>query len=125
MKSSVLNYLNQCEMKGIAYQVSDVAAGFQEAIVQVLVGKTILAARGQMIPRIVLAGGVAANGRLRQLLTEQAAGEGMTVVWPSSIFCTDNAAMVGCAAYHKYLRGDWADLTLNAVPYLPLFHAGQ
>lgn len=123
LKSAVLNFINQSRMKGIEYRIPDVAAGFQEAIVEVLAVKAVAAAKDLGTGNIVLAGGVAANLRLRQVLSEKAAREKISVSWPSPVFCTDNAAMIGCAAYYKYLRGEWADLSLNAVPYLPLFKA--
>lgn len=121
LKSSVLNYLNRCEMKGEPYNVADVATGLQEAIVDVLAQKAMMAARLKGVSTILLAGGVAANSRLREVIKELASKENINVIWPSPILCTDNAAMIGCAAYHKYLGGNFADLTLNAVPNLSLF----
>jgi N6-L-threonylcarbamoyladenine synthase len=121
LKSAVLNYLNQCRMKGEAYCTEDVAAGLQEAIVDVLSAKAVMASKKMAVSTIILAGGVAANGRLREVLSHRADREKIRVIWPSPILCTDNAAMIGCAAYYKFLRGDFADLTLNAVPNIPLF----
>ncbi|MGI6679322.1 MAG: tRNA (adenosine(37)-N6)-threonylcarbamoyltransferase complex transferase subunit TsaD [Dehalobacterium sp.] len=121
LKSSVLNYLNQCKMKDEPYDIPDIAAGLQEAICEVLATKTVAAAKMKKVSTILLAGGVAANHCLREMLQEKAAQENIDVLWPSSVLCTDNAAMIGCAAYYKYLKGEFADLTLNAVPNLSLF----
>lgn len=123
LKSAVLNYLNQCKMKGISWHVPDVAAGFQEAVVEVLTEKAVLAAEIKGVPRIILAGGVAANLRLREMLQEKAGRKKIRVYWPSPVLCTDNAAMIGCAAFFKYQRGEFSDLTLNAVPHEQLFRS--
>lgn len=124
LKSSVLNYLNKCKMKDEPYSIPDIAAGLQEAICDVLSVKAVAAAKNKGVDKILLAGGVAANLRLREMLQIRAGAEKIKVVWPSPILCTDNAAMIGCAAYFKYLKGEFADLTLNAVPNLSLFTNG-
>lgn len=118
LKSAVLNYLNQAKMKGEEINPADVAASFQQAVLDVLVQKTIIAAKQEGINRILLAGGVAANGTLRDQLQAAAEAEGMTLYYPPVSFCTDNAAMIGAAAHDKALRHEYADLTLNAVPNL-------
>jgi N6-L-threonylcarbamoyladenine synthase len=120
LKTAVLQYLHRCRQRGEEINLADVAASFQKAVVDVLVDKTVEAARNYNCPTIILAGGVAANGRLRAALASRACQEGREVFYPPPVFCTDNAAMIGCAAYYKYLRGDLAPLTLNAVPGLPL-----
>ncbi|AEG16500.1 O-sialoglycoprotein endopeptidase [Desulfofundulus kuznetsovii DSM 6115] len=120
LKTAVLQYLHRCRQRGEEVNLADVAASFQKAVVDVLVDKTVEAARNYNCPTIILAGGVAANGRLRAALASRACQEGREVFYPPPVFCTDNAAMIGCAAYYKYLRGDLAPLTLNAVPGLPL-----
>ena len=102
LKSSVLNYLNQRQMKGDPISASEIphlAASAEEAIVDVLSRKAVSAARERGIERIVLVGGVAANTRLRQLLKERAGS--LKIYWPSLVYCTDNAAMIGAAAYSK------------------------
>ncbi|MGI6683958.1 MAG: tRNA (adenosine(37)-N6)-threonylcarbamoyltransferase complex transferase subunit TsaD [Bacillota bacterium] len=121
LKSSVLSYLNKCKMKNEPFSVPDIAAGLQEAIGDVLSVKAVAAAKMKGVDQILLAGGVAANLRLREMLKTRAAVENIKVFWPSPILCTDNAAMIGCAAYFKYIKGELSDLTLNAVPNLPLF----
>lgn len=121
LKSAVLNYLNKCRMKDIPIQVPDVSAGFQEAIVEVLAEKAVRAAMLTKVSQIILAGGVAANLRLREVLTKKAGEHEIRVIWPSPVFCTDNGAMIGCAAYYKFQAGRFADLTLNAQPNVPLF----
>lgn len=121
LKSSVLNYLNRCRQKGEKISVPDVAASFQEAVVEVLATKTLAAAQEKGVKTIALAGGVAANGRLRKLLQEGAQAQGLKVSFPELIYCTDNAAMIGCAAYYQYLQGKTADLDLNAFPNLPIY----
>ncbi|MDK2887810.1 MAG: tRNA N6-adenosine threonylcarbamoyltransferase [Thermoanaerobacter sp.] len=120
LKTAVLQYLNRLRQKGEKVNLADVAASFQKAVVDVLVDKTLQAARTYDCPAIILAGGVAANGRLRSALVSRARREGREVFYPPPVLCTDNAAMIGCAAYYKFLRGDLAPLTLNAVPGLPL-----
>ncbi|MGQ9532203.1 MAG: tRNA (adenosine(37)-N6)-threonylcarbamoyltransferase complex transferase subunit TsaD [Desulfotomaculales bacterium] len=118
LKTAVVYSLRRARERGLEVNRADVAAGFQEAVVDVLVEKTVLAAERHGVDTILLAGGVAANRRLRERLPERAGGR--RVVVPPPALCTDNAAMIACAAYYKYLRGDFAPPTLNAVPDLVL-----
>ena len=118
LKSAVLNYLNKAKMKGEPIVVADVAASFQQAVLDVLVKKTIHAAEVHQVRTILLAGVVAANGTLRQQLQEAAREKQMNVYYPPVAFCTDNAAMIGAAAHYKAVRQEYADWTLNAVPNL-------
>jgi N6-L-threonylcarbamoyladenine synthase len=118
LKSAVLNYLNQCEMKNISINKADIAASFQEAVVEVLVEKTVGAAVKEKVKTILLAGGVAANSVLRTRLSLRAEEKGFRLVYPPMKYCTDNAAMIGAAAHYKVLRGEFAGLNLNAVPNL-------
>lgn len=120
VKSSVINYIHNSKQKGEEINPADMAASFQQAVVAVLVDKTMEAARMFNTKTVMLAGGVAANSFLRSSMTEAAASNGLGLVYPSRVLCTDNAAMIACAAYYKYLRGDFADLTLNASPNLEL-----
>lgn len=120
LKSAVLNHLNRAAMVKEEINQADLAASFQRAVVEVLVEKTMLAVQQTGVKTILLAGGVAANGGLRALLQERAAAAGCRVVLPPLNLCTDNAAMIACAGYYKYLRGDFAPLTLNAVPAMAL-----
>lgn len=120
LKSAVLNYLNRARMLNEEINMVDLAASFQRAVVEVLVDKTIVAAERCEVKTIMMAGGVAANGGLRSLLEQRAADVGCRVVYPPLNLCTDNAAMIACAGYYKFLRGDFAPLTLNAIPGLPL-----
>jgi len=118
LKSAVLNYLNQCHMKNIAVNKADVAASFQEAVLDVLVEKTMLAAQESQVKTVLLAGGVAANSFLRDKLKRRTQEVGIKLYYPPIKYCTDNAAMIGAAAHYKALRGEYADLDLNAVPNL-------
>lgn len=119
LKSSVLNFLNQCRMKNESISVPDIAAAVQEAITEVLAEKAIRGAVEEKTDTIVLAGGVAANQRLRERLL--ANRHGISIIWPSPIFCTDNAAMIGAAAFGQYKKGEFEDLSLNAYANLPIF----
>lgn len=120
LKSAVLNYLNSMRQKNQQIVVEDVAASFQQSVIEVLVDKTIRAAKEKGSKIVALAGGVAANEGLRELMIKKCNDEGIEVKYPSKILCTDNAAMIGCAAYYDYIKGYSADLTLNAVPNLKL-----
>ncbi|MEG6616612.1 tRNA (adenosine(37)-N6)-threonylcarbamoyltransferase complex transferase subunit TsaD [Peptococcaceae bacterium 1198_IL3148] len=120
LKSAVLNYLNRAQQKNIEVNKADLAASFQQAVVDVLVDKAVLAAERYRVKQIMLAGGVAANGLLRSELQLKAQAKGINVTYPPMVLCTDNAAMIACAGYYKYLRGDFAPLTLNATPNLTM-----
>lgn len=120
LKSAVLNYLNQQEMKGEPVNPTDVAASFQAAVVEVLVTKTIQAAKDMGVRKVAIAGGVSANRPLRETLEKACQQNGFEFCRPEFIFCTDNAAMIACAAYYEYEQGESADLTLNANPNLTL-----
>ncbi|MDS1029201.1 tRNA (adenosine(37)-N6)-threonylcarbamoyltransferase complex transferase subunit TsaD [Bacillota bacterium LX-D] len=122
LKSSVLNYLNRLKQNGQEVNVPDVAASFQEAVVEVLVTKSLAAAEQLGVKTLTLAGGVAANSRLREELFAKGQPKGIKIIFPELVYCTDNAAMIGCAAYFQYLRGETSGLDLNAVPNLPLFN---
>ncbi|MGE5678018.1 MAG: tRNA (adenosine(37)-N6)-threonylcarbamoyltransferase complex transferase subunit TsaD [Pseudomonadota bacterium] len=120
LKSAVLNYLNSLKMRGEMINTADIAASFQEAVTDVLSAKLIRAAVDKKSKYAVLAGGVASNSRLRELLTQRGAEAGIQVLYPAPILCTDNAAMIGCAAYYRYINGTRSDFTLNAMPNLSL-----
>ncbi|MCR5774860.1 MAG: tRNA (adenosine(37)-N6)-threonylcarbamoyltransferase complex transferase subunit TsaD [Lachnospiraceae bacterium] len=120
LKSSVLNYLNSCEMRGEKVNTADVAASFQEAVVDVLVENSMKAVDRFKADRFAIAGGVASNSALRSAM-EKACGErGVGFYKPSPLLCTDNGAMIACAAYFDHMKGDFAELTLNAIPNLRL-----
>jgi N6-L-threonylcarbamoyladenine synthase len=120
LKTAVLNYLNRMEQTGEAINIPDIAASFQQAVVDVLVKNTIVAAKVKNIKKIALAGGVAANSQLRRDMKEIAQKQGIEVMYPGLILCTDNAAMIGCAAYYEYIKGERAGMDLNAIPGLKL-----
>ena len=120
IKTGVLNYVNQQKQAGNEINVADVAASFQQAVLDVIVAKTVSAAVEMKKDKIVLAGGVAANSKLREMLKAACEKKGITLYYPSPILCTDNAAMIGCAAYYKYMAGRIYDLTLDEIPNLTL-----
>lgn len=120
LKTAVANYVRKARDCGRAFCAEDVAASFQEAVVDVLAAKTIKAARDRKVQTAVLAGGVAANSRLRAELARRAAGEGISLSYPSPVLCTDNAAMVACAGYFRLARGERCSLDLPAKPNLDL-----
>lgn len=120
IKSGVLNYINSMRMKEMPIKIEDVAASFQEAVVEVLVEKIIRAATVHGYQTVVIAGGVASNSRLREALTDAAQVNRLQVLYPPQALCTDNAAMIGSAAYPLFQKGIFGPLDLNAVANLPL-----
>ena len=120
IKTGVLNYINSEKQAGREINTADVAAGFQAAVLDVIVAKTLSAALDMNKDKIVLAGGVAANSRLREMFEEECGRHGIGLYYPSPVLCTDNAAMIGCAAYYKYKAGGIDELTLDAIPNLKL-----
>ena len=120
LKSAVLNYINGCNMKGIEVVQADVAASFQKAVTDVLVGNAMKAIDEFKMDKFAIAGGVASNGTLREAMREACEKKGAKFYHPSPIFCTDNAAMIGVAAYYDFLAGKRDGLDLNAIPNLKL-----
>ena len=118
IKTAVLNYINSENQAGREINAADVAAGFQEAVVEVLVNKSIEAAKKLNEERLVVAGGVAANSRLREALQEACDREGIKLYLPELALCTDNAAMIGSAAYYKYIEEGDDNLDLDAYANL-------
>lgn len=120
LKSAVLNHLNSCKMKGIEIVQADIAASFQKAVIDVLVGNAMHAIEKYQIDKFAIAGGVASNGTLRAAMEEECRERNVAFYHPSPILCTDNAAMIGAAAYYDYRAGIRSGLDLNAVPNLKL-----
>lgn len=120
VKSAVLNYINGCRMKQLEIVPEDIAASFQKAVVDVLVAHAMHAVEEYHAEKLAIAGGVASNGVLREKMREACEKRGVAFYHPSPILCTDNAAMIGAAAYYEYLAGTRHGLDLNAVPNLRL-----
>ena len=120
VKSAVLNYINGCQMKGEEYNNADIAASFQKAVTDVLVERTIKAAKAHRVQKVAIAGGVASNSALRQAMQEACDKERLYLSYPSPIYCTDNAAMIGVAGYYEYIKGTRHGWDLNAVPNLKI-----
>jgi N6-L-threonylcarbamoyladenine synthase len=118
LKTAVLNYLNQREQKNEEIVVEDVAASFQQAVLDVLVDKTFRLAKERKSDKIVLAGGVASNQGLRDIMEERGNKEGIKIFYPPRVLCTDNAAMIGAATYFNYIEGKRSNLDLNVIPNL-------
>lgn len=120
LKSAVLNYVNGCNMRGEAFSDADVAASFQKAVIDVLVEHAIHAVMEHGENKLAIAGGVASNLTLRNAMIEACEKNKIDFYYPSGIFCTDNAAMIGAAAFYEYNKGVRSGLDLNAVPNLKL-----
>lgn len=120
VKSAVLNYLNQMEMKNEEINRADVAASFQKAVVSFLVDNSIKACKLKGVNKMAVAGGVASNSCLREALITEGKKNDIEMLFPEFVLCTDNAAMIGSAAYFEYVKGNVAPLTLNAIPNLKL-----
>lgn len=120
VKSAVLNYLNGCKMKNEPIVAADVAASFQKAVAEVLVEHAMLAVEEFGVTKFAIAGGVASNRTLRERMEQACRRKKVHFYYPSPIFCTDNAAMIGAAAYYEYRAGRRDGWDLNAVPNLKL-----
>lgn len=120
VKTAVINCLHKLEQQGAEYNKADVAASFQDAVTDVLCEHTLEAARLCKIKTVALAGGVASNSQLREKMKNMAEKDGIEVLYPPPVLCTDNGAMIACAGYYGFLEQDFAALDLNAVPALSL-----
>ncbi|PRX21109.1 O-sialoglycoprotein endopeptidase [Orenia metallireducens] len=121
LKTAVLNYINQKKQKGEEIPKADLAASFQQAVVDVLTAKVVKAAQDKKVKRVLLSGGVSANSHLRRELEEKLDELEIKLYYPQPRLCTDNAAMIGTAGYFKYqLTGEIAPYSLNANPNLKL-----
>jgi len=120
LKSAVLNHINHAKMTGQEICVPDLVASFQNAVVEALVSRAVLAAKEYGYDKLAIAGGVASNSALRAAMQAACDQEGIRFYHPSPIFCTDNAAMIGVAAYYEYQKGTRHGWDLNAIPNLKL-----
>ncbi len=120
LKSSVLNFLNHARQKSKPVNKADVAASFQQSVIDVLVEKAFIAVKNTGIKQLAVVGGVAANDALKKALKQRAKETDTELFIPSPVFCTDNGAMIACAGYYALQAGHTAGLDLNAVPNLPL-----
>ncbi len=120
LKSCVLNYINHAKMTGEEICVPDLVASFQNSVVDSLVSRGVAAALEYGYDKLAIAGGVASNTALRAGMKEACRKAGITFYYPSPIYCTDNAAMIGVAGYYEYQKGNISGWDLNAVPNLKL-----
>ncbi|MCI7771565.1 MAG: tRNA (adenosine(37)-N6)-threonylcarbamoyltransferase complex transferase subunit TsaD [Eubacterium sp.] len=120
IKSAVLNYINSANMQGKEINHADVAASFQKAVVDALVSRAVRLAKECGMDKLAIAGGVASNSALRAAVQEESAKNNIKFYSPSPVLCTDNAAMIGAAAYYEYIKGVRHGYDLNAVPNLKL-----
>lgn len=120
LKSAVINYVHNCAQRDLSVPAADVAASFQRVVSETLADNAVAAAKEYGYMKIVLAGGVAANGRVREALRQGCAKAGMTLFVPPAILCTDNAAMVASRGYYGLIEGNTAGWDLNAVPTYPI-----
>ena len=120
LKSAVLNYQNHAKMTGEEINVADLVASFQKAVVDVLVEHTVAAAHEYGFRQVAMADGVASNSALRNAMKTRCEREGIRLFYPPPVLCTDNAAMIGSAAYYEYIAGNRSGWDLNAVPGLKL-----
>ena len=120
LKTAVVNEVHNAQQRGEEVRVADMAASFQERIAQILAKKLLAAAADTNAKTICLAGGVAANGRLRQLVNDGAQKLGAKVYLPELKYCGDNGAMIAAQGYYEFKDGNIADLTLNGLPTLAI-----
>jgi len=120
LKTAVVNTVNELKEQGREINIPDLAASFQQAVIDVLVAKTIRAAKEKGIKTITIAGGVSANSLLRSTFAELADKYGFNIIYPSLSLCTDNGAMIAALAYYKFKEGHTSDISLDAVANAPL-----
>lgn len=120
LKSAVLNQINMAEMKDETINVADVAASFQKSVVDSLLTRAMMAVEETGMKKLAIAGGVASNTAIRKAFVEECEKRGIEFYYPSPVLCTDNAAMIGSAAYFEYINGSRSDYNLNAIPNLKL-----
>jgi N6-L-threonylcarbamoyladenine synthase len=125
LKTAVLNILNQAQMRDEEIVTEDLAASFQASVVEVLTEKALRAAEQFGVKQILLAGGVAANMGLRQALEDRCRQAGLKLYYPPAALCTDNAAMIVMAGYHRLVQGHRSGWDLNAVPAMKLEDMGK
>lgn len=120
IKTAVINYINGEKQKGEKISIEDVAASFQKAMVDMLVRNTLQAAEQENKNIIAIAGGVASNSCLREEMERLAREKNIKVYYPKPVLCTDNAAMIACSAYYRYMNGITSDLSLNTMPNIKI-----
>ena len=120
LKSAVLNHINMCQMKNIEINPADIAASFQKSVVDVLVSHSMEACSMYGMKKFAIAGGVASNSAIREAFSGECLKRNIEFYHPSPVYCTDNAAMIGAAAYYEYIKGVRHGYDLNAVPGLKL-----
>jgi N6-L-threonylcarbamoyladenine synthase len=120
LKTAVLRYVRTEHAAGRDVSLPDVAASFQEAIVDVQVSKTVVAAKDSRVDTVLLGGGVVANTRLRERMTEAGERDGIRILYPSLELCTDNAAMIATVGAARLARGERSSLDIAADPNLRL-----
>lgn len=120
LKSAVLNHINLCQMKELTIEKADIAASFQSAVVDALTTRAFNACKEYGYNKLAIAGGVASNSAIREAFIKKSKDKNISFFYPSPIYCTDNAAMIGVAAYYEYINGTRHGLDLNAIPNLKL-----
>jgi N6-L-threonylcarbamoyladenine synthase len=120
LKTAVIRHVRQERRAGKETPLEDLAASFQEAVVDVQVQKTMAAAEAKKVEAVLLGGGVVANSRLRQLMAEEADRRGLRLLYPSEKLCTDNGAMIAAVGHFRLARGERSSLDVGAEPGLPL-----
>jgi len=124
LKTAVALYVKEWEKaRKEDVTLEDISAAFQESVVDVLVDKLILAAQKRGVEHVALAGGVACNTRLRERLQEAAEAQGLKAYWPRPGYCTDNGAMIALAGYHRFLKGEVANLSIDVKSRFPIGQA--
>jgi N6-L-threonylcarbamoyladenine synthase len=120
LKTAVIRHVRAEESAGREIHLADLAASFQEAVVDVQVQKTMDASEERGAGAVLLGGGVVANSRLRERMAQEAGGRGMPLFYPSPELCTDNGAMIASAGFFRLERGERSSFDIGAHPSLPL-----